>query len=292
MTIKPIKIDVSDLTKRLEYIRDQLGLSIGDVILRPHKDIIEPPLIDKKEFEGYFHDSGFLIHPKTGNPVFAYIKDHSIYVDISEESPENKRRLHFTICQKLLEFQRKDKFNKRYQITNRDDDLYPIEINNGREFYVPLYPCKHCLRNIKYKCYGSHMSDEEKEEIRKNFKSKEALDLIWQQFNIFKRSIKKHNLRPDSTRVSYTYDWDEISKKYRENHNFICEECKVNLSAPSLHALTDTHHIDSNKRNNQDNNLQCLCKECHRNIHHHYNVKNMDLYINIIRTERQKQKLI
>lgn len=63
----------------------------------------------------------------------------------------------------------------------------------------------------------------------------------------------------------YTLDKEIISKKFREENNFTCQECSLQLNPPFDSYFLETHHIDGNKRNNSENNLKCLCILCHAN---------------------------
>lgn len=65
----------------------------------------------------------------------------------------------------------------------------------------------------------------------------------------------------------YTPEWDETSKNYRMNKKFTCEDCGINLSSNYANGYyLETHHLDGNKKNNDDYNLKCLCVLCHANI--------------------------
>lgn len=69
----------------------------------------------------------------------------------------------------------------------------------------------------------------------------------------------------DNSKVGYSSSWPEISKRYREKKNYTCEKCHVYLrSNPSL---CHVHHINGVKSDNNENNLQALCADCHRKEH-------------------------
>lgn len=52
-------------------------------------------------------------------------------------------------------------------------------------------------------------------------------------------------------------------KIIRNKYNFRCAECGI--SEFQLNRKLDVHHIDFNKKNNNENNLIALCKKCHGN---------------------------
>ena len=64
----------------------------------------------------------------------------------------------------------------------------------------------------------------------------------------------------------YTQDWDETSKNYRIKKKFTCEDCGINLNQNLVNGYyLETHHLDGNPKNNDDDNLKCLCILCHAN---------------------------
>jgi len=55
----------------------------------------------------------------------------------------------------------------------------------------------------------------------------------------------------------YPKEFKLIQNKIRERDNYICQECGYKKEK------TDVHHIDFNKKNNNSENLICLCRSCH-----------------------------
>jgi hypothetical protein len=65
----------------------------------------------------------------------------------------------------------------------------------------------------------------------------------------------------------YTHDWDETSKNYRMKKQFTCEDCGIKLNTNLVNGYyLETHHLDGNPKNNDDENLKCLCVICHANF--------------------------
>ncbi|MFB4294812.1 HNH endonuclease [Nonomuraea sp. ATR24] len=62
--------------------------------------------------------------------------------------------------------------------------------------------------------------------------------------------------RPSSVQLGYTQDWRELSKRIRLQRP-VCET--LACSAPSEHV----DHIDGDNTNNEEWNLQALCRPCH-----------------------------
>ena len=63
----------------------------------------------------------------------------------------------------------------------------------------------------------------------------------------------------------YPKDQEKISKLYRKEQNYTCEDCGVQCKdRKALHKKWwHLHHIDGVKTNNEKSNLACLCICCH-----------------------------
>lgn len=251
-----IKINDDEIAKKLEAIRTAMGADKADYQPRPPARRIEMDL-EGKSVETLFHASGLLI--RDNRPVIAYIPDNS-YKGFWG-NPYLLNRVHIAVCHTLRQMKKKGRWDK-YRITNRDDDLYPIDIHRVRKL-ARLYPCKHCLAQVDYKCWG-RLSWAQRSEVVKSFSAKEAQGLLQQQFDIFK------GLKPAEIPTGYARIHSKISRDYRARKNFTCEKCGVKLA--HAERCADTHHINRVKNDNRDENLQCLCKLCHAEEHPHYRV--------------------
>lgn len=63
----------------------------------------------------------------------------------------------------------------------------------------------------------------------------------------------------------YPEEFFKIKSKIRKRDNYTCQKCKqvYDKKSTKLHI----HHIDSNKFNNKEDNLVCLCVYCHIDLH-------------------------
>ena len=265
-----MKIDDTAITARLTEIRLKVGGRDLRFTPRPYPERIDDKL-EGKSVTSLFHPSGLLI--QDGRPVFAYIRDH---IGHFADSPYDRKRIHFTVCQTLTQMKTAGRW-ERYQVTNRDDNRYLVDVsigwNNSKERLVTLYPCQFCLGRVGYRCFDyMTMTQKQRLAIVESFDAKTALDLLWQHFDIFRQQVG--SLRLATSPAGYAVNHGEISRAYRTAKNFVCEECRVNLKRSPR--LADAHHIDGNKRNNRDENLLCLCKLCHKKEHPHYPVKESD----------------
>ncbi|MBC6414263.1 MAG: HNH endonuclease [Chromatiales bacterium] len=64
---------------------------------------------------------------------------------------------------------------------------------------------------------------------------------------------------------NYTSDNTEIRKRIIKKRGTRCSECKVDMAGKmeGLHM----HHINKERPNNREENLQLLCALCHKKIH-------------------------
>lgn len=266
-----IKIDYSEITSKLDKIRERVGVKKRPFIPRPLVDKIDVDL-HGEDVKAIIHVSGWLI--RNNRPVFVYIRDHT--TGPFSDDPHERRKVHFTVCKKLEQMERDGRFESRYRATNRVDNKYLIDIDTGwgkpKEIQDLLYPCQHCLNQSGYRCFSyRNMPREKRRDVVEVFDAKEAMDFIKQHFDSWRLSEKaRRSLRSDVVPAGYHPDHSKISRAYREEKGYVCEECGVNLQ--KVPHLTDLHHKDSDKRNNSYDNLECLCKICHSNRHPYYKV--------------------
>ena len=266
-----------NITRQLKKIREELGLSPADFVV-PH------PQVDKWIKSGdvralFDEKSRLLLH--NGTPVFVYIRDHVVGV-FSLHDPAGLKKIHFTTCSTLKDMQGRGKFG-RYQLTNRDDNKYTIEFRGGREHDVKLHPCKNCLDELRYQGFSyDDMPLWKRQSIVLRFDAKESIDYIRDYFREFTAGQRR-----DFEPAGYPRNWSTISYSHRQRKGFICEDEECGVDLTHYPHLADCHHEGGVKTDCRDENLRCLCKECHQKRDPHYKVSKEDLAI--IREERRKQ---
>ena len=264
-------INDSGIGNTLERIRIQVGGRPIEWIPRPNIRIDED-VESVDEIQDLFSGSGLLI--KDNQPVFVYIRDHTVggpYLDA-----RSRKKIHFTVCPTLRKMRREGRFD-RYRVTNRSDDQYPIDVrvgwNNSKEITASLYPCQYCLGTVEYKCFSRKTMDETaRHAIVRGFNAKEAFNLLYQHFDIFRKQMS--GVKPSTLPTGYPENWRRIAQRIKKDRGYVCERCHVNLTGQGY--LLDVHHLDGEKQNITSRNLKILCKLCHAEEHAHYNVSFID----------------
>ena len=70
----------------------------------------------------------------------------------------------------------------------------------------------------------------------------------------------------DADIFGYVKDWEQISRRYREYHNYTCERCGLQITNPWDRQFMQVHHRNGIKTDNNGKNLECLCIRCHANV--------------------------
>lgn len=63
----------------------------------------------------------------------------------------------------------------------------------------------------------------------------------------------------------YVENWESISLAYRTKKNFTCERCGTHVDGLDRFYM-QTHHKNSIKTDNREDNLECLCIKCHSEV--------------------------
>lgn len=198
-----------------------------------------------------------------GRQVLLFIPDHGNRVDSVIDNYSNGNKYHISDCatiEKMKEIQRFD----RYVVTNNlsgefDISGYSFREDSHIEIKSELSVCKNCLRKLNYKNYK-----ENKNKVFNEFNLNEFFETY---STLFKHLPKLENTIYKST---YTKDWEDISKDYREKQNYVCESCHTSFKSHKY--LLHTHHINGVKTDNKESNLKAVCIDCHRKEPNHFNI--------------------
>jgi hypothetical protein len=195
----------------------------------------------------------------------------------NEPSKSTPPKFHLTWCRTLDRMKRNKRF-ERYVLSRSPSNLFRVEalehepsaIRRLGERHmlddIRLYPCQNCLNDLQYKSFTFKSA--------KPLRLKKVADFVVKDFldeNDGNLTVMRHlpkTLARNAKSGGYTSDFPEISRRLREEKNWTCSKCNVDMTGNKggLH----THHINGVKSDNSTRNLKVLCALCHKGIDAHH----------------------
>ncbi len=209
---------------------------------------------------------GFLTYK--GAHAVLYIKDSNRTSEqlLDDSVTASKPKFHTTWCNTLEHMEENGRVaryilsrrkNNKCRVTARERE--PSEIARYDEYHemedVTLYVCKNCLKKINYKKYAELNSQASKNAAVSDFSIKEYLELnegVLAPMRFYRAEYTDNN----APKLAYADDWSETSRSYRENANWTCSKCQIDMTRKK--AGLHVHHIDGAKWNNRHSNLRVL----------------------------------
>jgi len=216
-----------------------------------------------------------------GHQVMLYIPDQGDNIDAVLENGKDGTRLHVAECS-IIELMREKGRLKRYDVISRIDGSFPVFGFNDEgeiEGHTDLQVCKSCLKLLNYQ--GCNTQPEAIN--RKVFE----MFSFEQFFETYRSYFKTSPAKIAKSSTNYTDDWYSISSKLRNELDYKCEQCQVDLRSDKT--LLHTLHLNGNKANNKRSNLKVLCADClkkHARRESVFVSNNEILDINILRREQ------
>lgn len=172
-----------------------------------------------------------------------------------------KPRYHIRECKTIQEFMSSGTFRREYRMANTEEvkvinmDDHDVEINVSA---LPL--CKNCLEMVQ-----NEISHRQQPVDFNNYNG--ALSKA--DSSVYSELLREGEDTQQEVWVDingYTDDWPAVSFAYRQKHDFTCERCGVKMESVLDYRFMQTHHRNGVKTNNHENNLECLCIECHSQV--------------------------
>lgn len=211
---------------------------------------------------------------KTRDGVFEY-KGRKVIVYIRDQYSKYHSKgykFHLTKCNTISKaFQ--NRRNSRYVVSLRTDGQFKINLLDDnvivkKDLIEPLKVCKNCLEQINYQKYKVHPY-RIKQGIYEDFQLEEY-------FAMFRNTELNTGLFRNANNAPlnvYNKNFDLKSKTIREQKNYECNDCGINMSKQEHRKFAHVHHRDGDKSNDNPTNLEVLCIECHSNQPGHERLK-------------------
>ena len=298
-------MELRDSFDRLEELRKRIGgaerSSSFDEPIAPLRDIereLKTTGIDV-EREDIQQVGPYLTYKGEHLAILYILNSNSSSSDLENNEPaKSTPKFHLTWCRTLEQMTQRKRFD-RYVLSRSESNLFRVEalerdpdaIRRLGERHmlegIRLYPCQNCLNDLTYRGFELKQPKPSRLNQVEEFGIKTYL-----QENDGNLTVMKHLpkvLAENAKAGGYTQDFPEISRRLREEHNWTCTECGIDMSdkKEGLH----THHINGVKHDNSRRNLRVLCALCHKDVDEHHRTMHVkpdiERYIHLHRESSQ-----
>lgn len=229
------------------FVKRHLGID-PDTINSKFKPITEKLTRAELDKRVEIDLDGIFFLDKKGNKHKGFLYIESGYSQRTiDKAKTSVPKFHIVNCETIQSQKQRQNFNGHYVFSNES-----IEMEDRYDGVVKeLEICGNCVK----------LHDE----VHRGMKTSEYREKIIlsdeKEGNFFDSELPK-DVSTDFW--GYTHDWDETSKNYRIKKKFTCEACGINLNQNLVNGYyLETHHLDGNPKNNDEDNLKCLCVLCH-----------------------------
>jgi hypothetical protein len=224
--------------------------------------------------------------------ILYILNSNSSGSDLENNDPgKSTPRFHLTWCRTLEQMTQRKRFD-RYVLSRSESNLFRVEaLERDPEAVkqlgerrildgIRLFPCQNCLGALGYKGF-----DFKQPKPFRLDQVNEFLIKVFLEENDGNLTVMKHlpkTLAHNAKGGGYTQDFPEVSRRVREEHDWTCTECSIDMREKK--AGLHTHHINGVKHDNRATNLKVLCALCHREVDQHHKTmhvkKDIERYIN------------
>lgn len=153
---------------------------------------------------------------------------------------------------------------------NRNPELKKKRVSQAHKGRIPKN-----IDLLKNHWFGKTFSEQHKDNLSKSKIGKKLPAFTEEHKNKIKESMKGKNkgkylgeLHPNwnggSSFEPYGVEFNnKLKEKIRAKYNYRCQQCFRHQDEDRFNRKLDIHHIDYNKKNNQESNLIPLCQTCH-----------------------------
>jgi hypothetical protein len=187
---------------------------------------------------------------KKGNKHKGFLYIESGYSHrVIEQTGTRLPKFHVVNCQTIQEQKQRNNFNGHYVFSTETITMEDID-GVAKELTL----CGNCY-NIHSETEKGMTTSEYREQFILN-------DQVEGEF--FDSELPKE---VSTDFWGYTPEWLDTSRNYRMKKKFTCEDCGIKLNQNLVNGYyLETHHIDGNTKNNDEDNFKCLCVLCHASV--------------------------
>ena len=276
-------MELRDSFERLEALRKRIGgvqkSTSFDEPIAPLRDIERElktgVVVDRDDVQSV---GPYLTYRGEHLAILYILNSTSPSFDLENNEPtKSTPKFHLTWCRTLEQMMQRKRFD-RYVLSRSESNLFKVEalerdpdlIKELGERHmledIRLYPCQNCLVDLNYRGFDRNQAKPARLSQVEDFVIKDYL-----RENDGNLTVMRHlpkTLAANAKPGGYTQDFPEISRRLREEYNWKCTECGIDMSdkKEGLH----THHVNGVKSDNSIRNLRVLCALCHRDVDEHH----------------------
>lgn len=207
-----------------------------------------------------------------GKPFVLYIRDHS---HLGRYGGSDYRKFHIAWCRTMDYMEKGGRSDRYFKKADINDPEFIITLDAHSSSKKALQVCKNCL---------AYMASEEND-TRFNVDTF-AMPAF---FEIYTKKRLKEPTRRAGVTDYYPENWDAMSRRIREEANWICQDC--GKSFVNDKAKLHVHHKNGVPGDVNRSNLEVVCNDCHAKKFAHGHMKQSNNSFGTMRTVASKQSV-